>query len=75
MVIGINGCSSNPNYNRAASCGDATPLCLGVVAAVDMATYDKQNSQRCSDLAGERKKECIAQSEILKKHIKDASEK
>jgi len=75
VVLGLSGCSSNPNYNKATSCGSLTPLCLATVAAVDLVTNEGGSSRNCSEMTGEERKECVAQVESLKKHIKDASNK
>jgi hypothetical protein len=75
LVLGLSGCSSNPNYDKAAGCGNLTPVCLAVVAVEDAITKDKNSSQKCSDMAGEKRKSCEAQVKSLNKHIDDASKK
>ena len=75
VVIGLSGCSSNPNYDKAANCGSATPVCLALAAATDAATNSGSSSQKCSGMSGDNKRQCDAQVESVKKHIKDASQK
>ncbi|MBA6225198.1 hypothetical protein H4J51_08535 [Colwellia sp. MB02u-18] len=74
-VVGLSGCSSNPSYNSAASCGSLTPVCLAIAATEDMITNDGDSSRKCSDMTGDKRKSCEAQVESLKKHISDASNK
>jgi len=75
VVLWLSGCSSNPNYDKAANCGSATPVCLALVAATDAATNSGGSSQKCSDMSGDNKKQCDAQVEPVKKHINDVSHK
>ncbi|TWX65193.1 hypothetical protein ESZ36_18090 [Colwellia demingiae] len=73
LVIGLSGCSSNPNYYKGGTCGSATPVCLAIAAVADMATNDSPPSQKCSDMSGERREQCIAKVDSVKKHIQEAS--
>lgn len=75
VSIVLSGCSSSPNYDKAASCGSATPVCLALAAATDAATNSGGSSQKCSDMSGDNKRQCDAQVEAVKKHINDASHK
>jgi len=75
VVIVLSGCSSNPNYDKATSCGSATPVCLALVAATDTVTNSGSSSQKCSDMSGDKKRQCDVQVEAVKKHINDASHK
>jgi len=75
IVVGLSGCSANPNYDSAAGCGSATPLCLAIVAATDAATNSGSSSQKCSEMSGDNKRQCDAQVRSVKKHITDASHK
>lgn len=75
LVVGLSGCSSSSSYDSAASCGSATPVCLALAAATDAVTNTGSSSQKCSDMSGGNKKQCDAQVETVKKHIKDASHK
>jgi len=75
VVIVLSGCSSNPNYDKATSCGSATPVCLALVAATDAVTNSGSSSQKCSDMSGDKKRQCDVQVEAVKKHINDASHK
>jgi len=75
LVLGLSGCSSNPSYDSAAGCGSATPVCLALAAATDIATNTGDSSKKCSDMSGDNKRQCDAQVESVKRHIKDASHK
>ncbi len=75
LVIWLSGCSSHPNYYKPKSCGSATPVCLAIAGVVNMATNDSGPSKKCSDMTGERREQCMAKVDSLKKHIKEASEK
>jgi hypothetical protein len=75
ISIVLSGCSSSPNYDKAANCGSATPVCLALAAATDAATNSGGSSQKCSDMSGDSKRQCDAQVEAVKKHINDASHK
>ncbi len=75
LLIGSCGCSSNPNYYKGSTCGSATPVCLAIAGVVNMATHDSPPSQKCSDMSGERREECIVKVDSVKKHIKEASDK
>jgi len=76
LVVGLCGCSSNPNYYKLnVNCGSLSPVCLAIVATEDIVTNDRSSSQKCSDMTGEKKKLCDEQVESLKKHISDASKK
>ena len=56
VSIVLSGFSSLPNYDRAASCGSATPGCLALTAATDAATNSGGLSQKCSDMSGDNKR-------------------
>ncbi|AAZ25214.1 hypothetical protein [Colwellia psychrerythraea] len=74
LVLWLSGCSSNPNYYEPKNCGSATPVCLAIAGVANMATHDSGPSKKCSDMTGERREQCMAKVDSLKKHIKDASE-
>jgi hypothetical protein len=72
LVVGISGCSSNPNYYKP-GCRSANPVCLAIIIAT---TIDgKASNQNCADMTDEKRKYCEAQVESLKKHISDANKK
>ena len=75
VAIGLSGCSSNSNYDKASNCGSATPVCLALATATDAATNSGGSSQKCSDMSSDNKKQCDARVEAIKKLIKDASHK
>jgi hypothetical protein len=75
VSIVLSGCSSSPNYDKAANCGSATPVCLALVAATDVASSTGSSPRKCSDMSGDNKRQCYAQVEAVKKHIKNASHK
>jgi hypothetical protein len=75
IVLVLSGCSSNPNYDKATSCGSATPVCLALLAATDVVTNSGSSSQKCSDMSGDNKRQCDAQVEAVKKQINDSSHK
>ena len=47
FIIGLASCSTNPNYDSAASCGSATPLCLAAVIVGDIVTGSTKPSKKC----------------------------
>lgn len=75
ISIVLSGCSSSSNYDKAANCGSAMPVCLALAAATDGETNSGSSSQKCSDMSGDKKKQCDAQVDAVKKHINDASHK
>ncbi|HBY86239.1 MAG TPA: hypothetical protein DEO86_10215 [Colwellia sp.] len=72
FVIGLSGCSSNPNYHEA-GCGSADPICLALSIAKTVDGHEPP--QKCSEMTGEKRKQCTEQVDSLKKHIYDASNK
>lgn len=72
VVIGIYGCSSNSNYYKP-GCATADALCLGLALAKTI--EGNHSSQKCSDMAGVKRKQCTEQVDLLKKHISDANSK
>jgi len=72
VVIGLSGCSSNANYHKP-GCRSADPVCLAL--SIAKTVNDHESSQKCSDMAGEQRRQCTAQVDTLKNHIKDASSK
>jgi len=72
VVIGLSGCSSNTNYHKP-GCGSADPICLAL--SIAKTVNDHESAQKCSDMTGDKRKQCTAQVDSLKKHIKDASGK
>ena len=70
FIIGLSGCSSNPNYHKP-GCRSADPICLALSIAKTVDGHE--SSQKCSDMTGDKRKHCTAQVDSLKKHINDAS--
>jgi len=72
FIIVLSGCSANPNYYET-SCNPADVICLAL--SIAKTATDSEPDKKCSDMKGENRKQCMAQVDLLKKHIKNASSK
>jgi hypothetical protein len=74
-ISGLVGCSTNPNYHKAANCGVMTPICVAAVAVEDALVGVKNESQKCSQMTGEQRERCEAQVATFSKHIRKSFDK
>ena len=72
FIIVLSGCSANPNYYEP-SCNPADAFCLAL--SIAKAATKSEPDKKCSDMTAENRRQCMAQVDLLKKHIKNASNK
>lgn len=74
LVVNLIGCVNKPDkkyeYDPDGKCNNI--FCLAL--AISMSVSNNQ-FQKCSDMSGDKRKDCEAEVELIKKYIKDAGKK